>query len=116
MVTADMKRIGFLSFGHWSPIEGSQARTARESLLQSVELAEATEELGLDGRDGQYLSGTARLLTSANWPPRASLGRGLPTSISAEGYFTFPKAAVGPLKLKDSVLSSSVHLQQVCNV
>ncbi len=49
MVTADMKRIGFLSFGHWSPIDGSQARTARDSLLQSVELAEATEELGLDG-------------------------------------------------------------------
>jgi alkanesulfonate monooxygenase SsuD/methylene tetrahydromethanopterin reductase-like flavin-dependent oxidoreductase (luciferase family) len=43
------KRIGFLSFGHWQPIAGSQVRTGRDALLQSVELAVAAEELGLDG-------------------------------------------------------------------
>jgi alkanesulfonate monooxygenase SsuD/methylene tetrahydromethanopterin reductase-like flavin-dependent oxidoreductase (luciferase family) len=43
------KRIGFLSFGHWQPIPGSQVRTARDALVQSVELAVAAEELGLDG-------------------------------------------------------------------
>jgi alkanesulfonate monooxygenase SsuD/methylene tetrahydromethanopterin reductase-like flavin-dependent oxidoreductase (luciferase family) len=43
------KRIGFLSFGHWQPIPGSQVRTARDALAQSVELAVAAEELGLDG-------------------------------------------------------------------
>ncbi|MGY1814775.1 LLM class flavin-dependent oxidoreductase [Blastococcus sp. SYSU D00820] len=43
------KRIGFLSFGHWQPIPGSQVRTARDALLQTVELAVAAEELGLDG-------------------------------------------------------------------
>ena len=43
------KRIGFLSFGHWQPIPGSQVRTGRDALVQSVELAEAAEELGLDG-------------------------------------------------------------------
>ena len=43
------KRIGFLSFGHWQPIPGSQVRTARDVLVQSVELAVAAEELGLDG-------------------------------------------------------------------
>jgi alkanesulfonate monooxygenase SsuD/methylene tetrahydromethanopterin reductase-like flavin-dependent oxidoreductase (luciferase family) len=43
------KRIGFLSFGHWQPIAGSQVRTARDALLQTVELAVAAEELGLDG-------------------------------------------------------------------
>lgn len=43
------KRIGFLSFGHWQPIAGSQVRTARDALVQSVELAVAAEELGLDG-------------------------------------------------------------------
>ncbi len=42
-------RIGFLSFGHWQPIPGSQVRTARDALVQSVELAVAAEELGLDG-------------------------------------------------------------------
>jgi len=43
------KRIGFLSFGHWQPIAGSQVRTAREALVQTVELAVAAEELGVDG-------------------------------------------------------------------
>lgn len=44
-----MKRIGFLSFGHWSPVEGSATRTAGDMLLQSIELAVAAEELGVDG-------------------------------------------------------------------
>src|SRR6195952_4841895 len=43
------KRIGFLSFGHWQPIAGSQVRTARDALVQTVELAVAAEELGVDG-------------------------------------------------------------------
>jgi alkanesulfonate monooxygenase SsuD/methylene tetrahydromethanopterin reductase-like flavin-dependent oxidoreductase (luciferase family) len=43
------KRIGFLSFGHWQPIPGSQVRTGRDALVQSVELAVAAEEVGLDG-------------------------------------------------------------------
>jgi alkanesulfonate monooxygenase SsuD/methylene tetrahydromethanopterin reductase-like flavin-dependent oxidoreductase (luciferase family) len=47
--TAVQKRIGFLSFGHWQAIPGSQVRSAREALAQTVELAVATEELGLDG-------------------------------------------------------------------
>jgi alkanesulfonate monooxygenase SsuD/methylene tetrahydromethanopterin reductase-like flavin-dependent oxidoreductase (luciferase family) len=44
-----VKRIGFLSFGHWSPAPGSQTRTASDALLQSIELAVAAEELGADG-------------------------------------------------------------------
>jgi alkanesulfonate monooxygenase SsuD/methylene tetrahydromethanopterin reductase-like flavin-dependent oxidoreductase (luciferase family) len=43
------KRIGFLSFGHWQPIPGSQVRTGADALVQTVELAVAAEELGLDG-------------------------------------------------------------------
>ena len=43
------KKIGFLSFGHWQPVPGSQVRTARDALVQSVELAVAAEELGADG-------------------------------------------------------------------
>src|SRR3954453_14121568 len=43
------KKIGFLSFGHWQPIPGSQVRTARDALQQTVELAVAAEELGIDG-------------------------------------------------------------------
>jgi alkanesulfonate monooxygenase SsuD/methylene tetrahydromethanopterin reductase-like flavin-dependent oxidoreductase (luciferase family) len=44
-----MKRIGFLSFGHWSATPHSQARTASDVLLQSIDLAVAAEELGADG-------------------------------------------------------------------
>lgn len=44
-----MKKIGFLSFGHWTPSPQSQTRTAADALLQSVELAVAAEELGADG-------------------------------------------------------------------
>src|SRR4051794_10599193 len=43
------KKIGFLSFGHWQPIPGSQTPTAREALVQTIELAVAAEELGIDG-------------------------------------------------------------------
>src|ERR1700710_261072 len=44
-----MKKIGFLSFGHWPPSSQSQARTASDVLLQSIDLAVAAEELGADG-------------------------------------------------------------------
>src|SRR5271167_37944 len=44
-----MKRIGFLAFGHWSPSPHSQARSASDVLLQSIDLAVAAEELGADG-------------------------------------------------------------------
>ncbi|MBN9676394.1 LLM class flavin-dependent oxidoreductase [Salipiger bermudensis] len=44
-----MKNIGFLSFGHWSPTQGSEVKTAADVLTQSIELAVAAEELGLDG-------------------------------------------------------------------
>src|ERR1700755_2930086 len=44
-----MKKIGFLSFGHWSPSPQSQTRSGSDALLQSIDLAVAAEELGADG-------------------------------------------------------------------
>jgi len=44
-----MKNIGFLSFGHWTPSPQSATRTAADALLQSIDLAVAAEELGVDG-------------------------------------------------------------------
>ncbi|MFD1332841.1 LLM class flavin-dependent oxidoreductase [Methylopila musalis] len=44
-----MLKIGFLSFGHWSPSSQSQSRSAGDTLLQSIDLAVAAEELGADG-------------------------------------------------------------------
>lgn len=43
------KKIGFLSFGHWTPHHSSQTRSAADTLLQSIDLAVAAEELGADG-------------------------------------------------------------------
>ncbi|HWS32559.1 MAG TPA: LLM class flavin-dependent oxidoreductase [Actinoplanes sp.] len=42
------KKIGFLSFGHWRDVTGSQTRSAADSLLQTIDLAVAAEELGVD--------------------------------------------------------------------
>ncbi|HTL43407.1 MAG TPA: LLM class flavin-dependent oxidoreductase [Vicinamibacterales bacterium] len=44
-----LKKIGFLSFGHWSDSYGSRVRSASDALLQSIDLAVAAEELGADG-------------------------------------------------------------------
>ena len=44
-----MKKIGFLSFGHWTASPSSQVRSASDALIQSLELAVAAEEVGADG-------------------------------------------------------------------
>jgi hypothetical protein len=44
-----MKKIGFLSFGHWTPSPQSQARSGADALLQSIDLAVEAERLGMDG-------------------------------------------------------------------
>jgi len=44
-----MKKIGFLSFGHWTPSPQSGTRSAADALLQSIDLAVAAEDLGADG-------------------------------------------------------------------
>jgi alkanesulfonate monooxygenase SsuD/methylene tetrahydromethanopterin reductase-like flavin-dependent oxidoreductase (luciferase family) len=44
-----VKRIAFLSFGHWSEAPYSQVRSGSDALVQSIELAEAVEALGGDG-------------------------------------------------------------------
>src|SRR3954451_21302236 len=44
-----MKKIGFLSFGHWSTTPHSQTKSASDALLQSIDLAVAAEEVGADG-------------------------------------------------------------------
>lgn len=43
------KKIGFLTFGHHQRGNGSATRSALESLQQTIELAVAAEDIGLDG-------------------------------------------------------------------
>jgi alkanesulfonate monooxygenase SsuD/methylene tetrahydromethanopterin reductase-like flavin-dependent oxidoreductase (luciferase family) len=44
-----MKRIGFLSFGHWAASPQSKTQSAADALLQSIDLAVEAERLGMDG-------------------------------------------------------------------
>jgi len=44
-----MKKIGFLSFGHWTPAPQSRTQSAADALLQSIDLAIEAERLGMDG-------------------------------------------------------------------
>ena len=44
-----MKKIGFLSFGHWTPSRQSKTQSASDALLQSIDLAVEAERLGMDG-------------------------------------------------------------------
>jgi alkanesulfonate monooxygenase SsuD/methylene tetrahydromethanopterin reductase-like flavin-dependent oxidoreductase (luciferase family) len=44
-----MKKIGFLSFGHWTPSQQSRTQSAADALLQSIDLAVEAERLGMDG-------------------------------------------------------------------
>jgi alkanesulfonate monooxygenase SsuD/methylene tetrahydromethanopterin reductase-like flavin-dependent oxidoreductase (luciferase family) len=44
-----MKKIGFLSFGHWTPSPHSETQSAADALLQSIDLAVEAERLGMDG-------------------------------------------------------------------
>ncbi|MFI5952497.1 LLM class flavin-dependent oxidoreductase [Cryptosporangium sp. NPDC051539] len=43
------KKIGFLSFGHWRDVTGSQTRSAADALHQTIDLAQAAEDIGIDG-------------------------------------------------------------------
>jgi alkanesulfonate monooxygenase SsuD/methylene tetrahydromethanopterin reductase-like flavin-dependent oxidoreductase (luciferase family) len=45
----DELRLGFLSFGHWRRAQWSRTPTAKDALTQTIELALAAEELGIDG-------------------------------------------------------------------
>ena len=44
-----MKKIGFLSFGHWTLSLQSRTQSAADALLQSIDLAVEAERLGMDG-------------------------------------------------------------------
>jgi alkanesulfonate monooxygenase SsuD/methylene tetrahydromethanopterin reductase-like flavin-dependent oxidoreductase (luciferase family) len=67
-----MKTIAFLSFGHWSASPHSQVRSASDALLQSIELAVATEELGADGAYFRVHHFAAQL--SSPFPLLAAIG------------------------------------------
>ena len=76
-----MKKIGFLSFGHWTPSPHSQTQTASDALLQAIDLAVAAEEVGVDGAYYR-VHHFARQLASP-FPMLAAIGAGPAGSRSA---------------------------------
>lgn len=44
-----MERFGTLSFGHYGPLGGGRELTARDSMLQAIDLAQGMDELGVNG-------------------------------------------------------------------
>jgi alkanesulfonate monooxygenase SsuD/methylene tetrahydromethanopterin reductase-like flavin-dependent oxidoreductase (luciferase family) len=48
-VAPTMQRFGTLSFGHYGPLGAGRELTARDNLHQAIELAQAMDELGVNG-------------------------------------------------------------------
>ncbi|BCT75902.1 alkanal monooxygenase [Sinomonas cyclohexanicum] len=48
-VDAGVKAFGFLSFGHYAPMRGSQTGTAADMIRQAVDLGVGADELGVNG-------------------------------------------------------------------
>jgi alkanesulfonate monooxygenase SsuD/methylene tetrahydromethanopterin reductase-like flavin-dependent oxidoreductase (luciferase family) len=63
-----MKKIGFLSFGHWRAAPGSQTRSASDALLQTIELTRAAEQLGIDGAFVRVHHFERQLASPVAWP------------------------------------------------
>ncbi|MFD1721538.1 LLM class flavin-dependent oxidoreductase [Amnibacterium endophyticum] len=66
------KRIGFLSFGHWGAVRGSQTPSAADTLRQTIELAVAAEEIGIDNASVRVHHFAPQL--SAPFPLLAAMG------------------------------------------
>lgn len=48
-MTEPRRKIAFLTFGRWRDVRGSQTRSAAETLHQTIDLAQAAEDIGIDG-------------------------------------------------------------------
>jgi alkanesulfonate monooxygenase SsuD/methylene tetrahydromethanopterin reductase-like flavin-dependent oxidoreductase (luciferase family) len=48
-VDAEVKAFGFLSFGHYAPLRGSQTGTAADMIRQALDLGVGADELGVNG-------------------------------------------------------------------
>lgn len=67
-----MKKIGFLNFGHWSSVPGSRTPDAGATLRQTIEMAVAAEEAGMDG--AWIRSHHFQNMLSAPFPLLAAMG------------------------------------------
>ena len=71
-----MKKIGFLSFGHWTPSPQSQARSAADVLLQSIDLSQSRMFPLLSIIDN-YLKRSGVSITAAHEADHVTMGMSL---------------------------------------
>ena len=70
------KKIGFLSFGHWTPSPHSQTRSAADALLQTIDLAVAADGITyLTWEDDEDRNGVFQIHATALRPDRTRLLR-----------------------------------------
>ena len=48
-VVAHVQRFGTLSFGHYGPLGGGRSLSARDSMVQAIDLAQGMDDLGVNG-------------------------------------------------------------------
>ena len=102
-----MKKLGFLSFGHWSATGGSQTRTAADTLLQSIELAVEAERIGIDGAsDGPSAEAARDAVNAIANPQMPEIGeRFVGTVVKTTTFGAFVSLTPG----KDGLL----HISQI---
>ncbi|QCU78567.1 LLM class flavin-dependent oxidoreductase [Citricoccus sp. SGAir0253] len=71
------KKIGFLNFGHWSSAPGSHTPDPAATLTQTIEMAVAAEEAGMDG--AWVRSHHFQHMISAPFPLLAAMGQATST-------------------------------------
>lgn len=98
------KRIGFLSFGHYQDVPGSLVHTAQDSLLQTIELTVAAEEIGVDGAylrvhhfAPQFASPFPLLSAMAARTSRIEIGTGVIDMRYENGLYMAEEAAITDL-------------------
>ena len=107
-----MKKIGFLSFGHWTSSSQSQTRSAADALLQSIDLAVAAESLGADGayfrvhHFARQLASPFPLLAAIGAKTRAIFGR---------SYAAEPDILIEQLRNDEAIAAADTLLLTVPN-
>src|ERR1700680_92480 len=107
-----MKKIGFLSFGHWTPSPQSKVRTASDALLQSIDLAVAAEELGADGAYFRVHHFARQLRLFLLWRrsarrPAASRSARRSSTCATRTRSTWPRTPVPPISSLADVCNSA---------
>ena len=108
-----MKKIGFLSFGHWTPRRSRRRARPADVLLQSIDLAVAAEELGADGayfrvhHFARQLASPFPLLAAVAPRPAASRSAPPSSTCATRTRSTWPRTPAPPTSSRAAACSSA---------